>query len=249
MSRTLILAYGILSYAIFFGVFLYAIAFLGNFYIPNSMDATPTMAFWPALAINLALLAGFAVQHSVMARPAFKRAWTKIVPEAAERSTYVLFSNLAMIALFVFWQPMGGSVWTVAAEPFRTIIFALYFLGWGVLFYATWLINHFDLFGLRQVWYNFRGTTPPEMTFRVPGMHKWVRHPIYVGWLIIFWATPTMTVAHLVFAVMTTAYIVIAIQFEEKDLVDEFGDDYRDYQKDVGMLLPKVSGPNTPAEA
>lgn len=249
MSRTLILAYGILSYAIFFGVFLYSIAFLGNFYIPNSMDAAPTMAFWPALAINLALLAGFAVQHSVMARPAFKRAWTKIVPEAAERSTYVLFSNLAMIALFVFWQPMGGSVWTVEAEPFRTIIFALYFLGWGVLFYATWLINHFDLFGLRQVWYNFRGTTPPEMTFRVPGMHKWVRHPIYVGWLIIFWATPTMTVAHLVFAVMTTAYIVIAIQFEEKDLVDEFGDDYRDYQKDVGMLLPKVSGPNTPAEA
>lgn len=249
MSRTLILAYGVLSYAIFLGVFLYSIAFLGNFYIPNSMDAAPTMAFWPALAINLALLAGFAVQHSVMARPAFKRAWTKIVPEAAERSTYVLFSNLAMIALFAFWQPMGGSVWTVEAEPFRAIIFGLYFLGWGVLFYATWLINHFDLFGLRQVWYNFRGTTPPEMTFRVPGMHKWVRHPIYVGWLIIFWATPTMTVAHLVFAIMTTAYIVIAIQFEEKDLVDEFGDDYRDYQKDVGMLLPKVGSSNTPAEA
>ena len=249
MSRTLILLYGIFSYVIFLGVFVYSIAFLGNFYIPNSIDAAPTMAFWPALAINLGLLGLFAVQHSVMARPAFKRAWTKIVPEAAERSTYVLFSNLAMIALFLFWQPMGGSVWTVEAEPWRAAIIGVYFLGWGVLFYATWLINHFDLFGLRQIWYHFRGTTPPEMTFKVPGMHKWVRHPIYVGWLIIFWATPTMTVAHLVFAVMTTAYILIAIQLEEKDLVDEFGDDYRAYQKDVGMLLPKVGGPSTAAEA
>ncbi len=249
MSRTLILAYGILSYLVFFGVFLYSIAFIGNFYIPNSMDAAPSMAFWPALAINLVLLAGFAVQHSVMARPAFKKAWTKIIPEAAERSTYVLFSNLAMIAFFLFWQPMGGTVWTVEAEPYRAIIFGVYFLGWGVLFYATWLINHFDLFGLRQVWYHFRGETPPEMKFRVPGMHKWVRHPIYVGWLIIFWATPTMTVAHLVFALMTTAYILIAIRFEEADLVDEFGDDYRAYQKDVGMLLPKVGEPKTTAQA
>lgn len=241
MSRALIFAYGLLSYAVFFGVFLYAIAFIGNFYIPNSIDAAPGLPFWQALAINLGLLGLFAVQHSVMARPAFKKAWTKIIPQAAERSTYVMFSNLAMIALFAFWQPMGGSVWTVTAEPMRTAIIGVYFIGWAVLFYATWLINHFDLFGLRQVWYHLRQKTPPEMKFRVPGMHKYVRHPIYVGWLIIFWATPTMTVAHLVFAIMTTAYIVIAIQFEEKDLVDEFGDDYRTYQQEVGMLVPKIS--------
>ena len=245
MSRILIFAYGILCYAMFFGVFLYSIAFLGNFYIPNSIDAAPTAPFWQALAINLALLSVFAVQHSVMARPAFKRIWTKIIPEAAERSTYVLFSNLAMIAFFFFWEPMGGSIWTVTSEPLRIAIIGLYFVGWAVLFYATWLINHFDLFGLRQVWYNLRGQTPPEMKFRVPGMHKWVRHPIYVGWLIIFWSTPTMTAAHLLFAVMTTAYILIAIQFEEKDLVDEFGDDYRNYQQDVGMLLPKLGADDT----
>ena len=249
MSRTLIFAYGILCYAMFLGIFVYSIAFLGNFYIPNSIDADPTLPFWQALAINLGLLGVFAVQHSVMARPAFKRMWTTIVPEAAERSTYVLFSNLAMILLFVFWQPMGGSVWTLTEDPARAIMIGLYFLGWGILFYATWLINHFDLFGLRQVWHHWRGTTPPEMKFRVPGMHKYVRHPIYVGWLIIFWATPTMTVAHLVFALMTTAYIVIAIQFEEKDLVDEFGDDYRQYQQDVGMLLPKMSDTKPTAEA
>ncbi len=240
MSRTLILVYGLLTYALFFGVFLYAIAFLGNFYLPNSIDAAPTAPFWQALSINLGLLALFAVQHSVMARPAFKRAWTRIVPEPAERSTYVLFSNLAMIAFFVFWEPMGGSIWTVTAEPWRSIINGIYFLGWGVLFYATWLINHFDLFGLRQVWYHFRGQPRPALKFRVPGMHKHVRHPIYVGWLIIFWTTPTMTAAHFLFAVMTTAYIIIAIQFEEKDLVDTFGDDYRRYQKDVGMLVPKA---------
>ncbi len=249
MSRTLIFAYGLLSYVIFLGVFVYAIAFLGNFYLPNSIDADPTAPFWQALAINLGLLGVFAVQHSVMARPVFKRAWTRIVPEAAERSTYVLFSNLAMIALFAFWEPMGGSIWTVTAEPWRTLIIGLYFVGWGVLFYATWLINHFDLFGLRQIWYHFRKQTPPPMKFRVPGMHKYVRHPIYVGWLIIFWATPTMTVAHFVFAVMTTAYILIAIQFEEKDLVDEFGDDYRTYQKEVGMLVPKLGDPKLPANS
>lgn len=245
MSRTFIFAYGCFCYAIFLGVFAYSVSFLGNFYVPNSIDAAPTMSFWPALAINLGLLGVFAIQHSVMARPAFKRVWTNVIPEAAERSTYVLFSNLAMIAVFLFWQPMGGSLWTIHTEPFRTIVVGLYFVGWGVLFYATWLINHFDLFGLRQVWYHLRGQKPPEMMFRVPGMYKYVRHPIYVGWLTIFWATPTMTAAHFVFAVMTTAYILIAIQFEEKDLVDEFGDDYRDYRENVGMLVPKPGASNT----
>ena len=240
MSRTLIFIYSILCYLMFFGVFLYSIAFLGNFYIPNSIDAEPTLPLLPALAINLGLLAVFAVQHSVMARPAFKRLWTKIVPQPAERSTYVLFSNLAMIALFVWWQPMGGSVWTVTSEPAVMVINGIYLFGWALLFYATCLINHFDLVGLRQAWYHWRGVEEPELEFRVPGMHKYVRHPIYVAWLVIFWATPTMTAAHLVFCLMTTAYILIAIQFEEKDLVDEFGDDYLKYKEEVGMLLPKM---------
>jgi len=251
LSRLLIFGYGILSYASFLGVFLYAVAFLGNFYIPNSIDADPAGPVSRALAINLALLGGFAVQHSVMARPFFKRWWTRIVPEAAERSTYVLFSNLAMIALFVFWQPMGGLVWNVEAQPMRSIILAFYFIGWAVLFYATLLIDHFDLFGLRQAWMHLRNIPYTAPQFAERGMHQVVRDPIYVGWLMIFWFTPTMSVAHLLFAVTTTLYILAAIQLEERDLINEHGEAYRSYQKRVRMItpLPKADPKSVPAAA
>lgn len=238
MSRYLIFAYGVASYLIFLGVFVYAIAFLGNLYIPNSIDADPASPVWQAVIINLALLGGFAVQHSLMARPAFKRWWTRMIPPPAERSTYVLFSNFAMIALFALWQPIGGVIWDVSSQPTRSIILAVYFIGWAILFYATCLLNHFELFGLRQIWHHLRGDPMPTARFREPGMYKHVRHPIYVGWLIIFWATPTMTIAHLLFAVMTSAYILIAVQLEERDLVDELGEDYRAYQRRVPMIIP-----------
>lgn len=246
MSRILILAYGIFSYATFLGVFLYAIGFLGNIFVPNSIDAEPTSSVWTALAINVGLLGLFAVQHSVMARPAFKKMWTKIVPEPAERATYVLFSNLAMIALFALWQPMGGMVWEVSGEPWNAIIMATYFVGWGILFYATCLINHFDLFGLRQVWLHFQRKPYTRLEFREPGLYSYVRHPIYVGWLMIFWATPVMTMAHLLFCLMTTAYILIAIRLEERDLVDAIGDDYRSYRKRVPMLMPRFGKETQP---
>ncbi len=238
MSRYLVFAYGVLSYLMFFAIFLYAIAFLGNFHISRSIDADPVGPLAQALLIDLGLLGLFAVQHSVMARPAFKRWWTRIIPEAAERSTYVLFSNLAMVALFAFWQPIGGVIWDVTAQTSRTVILALYFVGWAVLFYATFLLNHFELFGLRQIWHNLRGLPLPGAKFRQPSLYKHVRHPIYVGWLMIFWFTPTMTSAHLLFAVMTTAYILIAVQFEENDLVNELGDEYRNYKRRVPMIIP-----------
>ena len=237
-SRYLIFGYGVFSYAMFFGVFLYAIAFLGNLYTPRSIDADPVGPVGLAVVVDLGLLALFAVQHSVMARPAFKRWWTRVIPPAAERSTYVLFSNAAMIALFAFWQPIGGVIWDVAAQPTRSIIFAFYFIGWAVLFYATCLINHFDLFGLRQVWMHLRGLEYVAPEFHEPGLYKVIRHPIYLGWLMIFWCTPTMTVAHLLFAVATTAYIFFAIQLEERDLIAAHGDVYRDYRRRVRMITP-----------
>ena len=249
MSRYLIFAYGVVCYLIFLGVFVYAIAFLGNFYIPNSIDADPVGQTWRAVLINLSLLGGFAVQHSVMARPAFKRWWVRIIPPAAERSTYVLFSNLAMIALFLWWQPIGGLVWDIAHQPARSIILAVYFIGWAILFYATCLLNHFELFGLRQIWHHLRGEQQAGSIFRQPGLYKHVRHPIYVGWLIIFWATPTMTIAHLLFSVMTTVYILIAVKFEERDLINELGDDYREYKRRVPMIIPFFTSKRTRSEA
>lgn len=248
MSRYLIFAYGVASYLIFLGVFVYAIAFLGNLYIPNSIDADPVGPVWQAVLIDLGLLGGFAIQHSLMARPAFKRWWTKIIPPAAERSTYILFSNLAMIALFLWWQPIGGLIWDVSAQPAHSMILALYFIGWAILFYATCLLNHFELFGLRQIWHHLRGEARPPAKFRQPGLYKHVRHPIYVGWLIIFWATPTMTIAHLLFAIMTTAYILIAIQLEERDLVNELGQDYRLYQRRVPMIIPFIGKKPQPTQ-
>jgi protein-S-isoprenylcysteine O-methyltransferase Ste14 len=239
MRRTAILIYGVLCYAIFFATYLYAIGFIGNFAVPTSLDGEAHVPFATALLVNLGLLALFAVQHSVMARPAFKRRWTRIIPVAAERSTYTLLSSLALIAMFVLWEPMGGPIWHVTNPLGQAILYGLFALGFGLVLVSTFLINHFDLFGLRQVWLEFRGRPYTKLRFTEPGPYRMVRHPLYVGWLLAFWATPTMTVAHLVFAIMTTAYILIAIQLEERDLITEHGERYRAYRRRVPMLIPR----------
>jgi len=232
--------YGVLSYAVFLASFVYAIGFVGNFATPTTLDGQPTSPFAQALLINLGLLAAFAVQHSVMARPAFKRWWTRIIPAAAERSTYVLFSSLLMFGLFAFWQPMGGGIWNVTDPLGRGALYGLYAFGWAFLLYSTFAINHFDLFGLRQVWLEFKGRPYKHLLFVEPAPYRTVRHPLYVAWTIIFWATPTMTVAHLIFAVMTTAYMLVAIQFEERDLIAEHGEAYRAYKRRVPALIPRL---------
>jgi protein-S-isoprenylcysteine O-methyltransferase Ste14 len=237
MKRLAIFLYGIACYAVFFGTFLYAIGFIGNLWVPKSIDSPRDVALGTALLVNLGLLGLFAVQHSVMARPAFKRWWTRIVPEPAERSTYVLFSSLALIVLFWFWQPMGGVVWNITSPAGVDAMYVVFAAGWLLLLYVTFLIDHFDLFGLRQVWLQLVGKPFTPVTFKTPWLYRQVRHPLYVGWLMIFWATPTMTVAHLVFAVMTTAYILVAIQFEEHDLIAAHPE-YADYKKRVPSLIP-----------
>ncbi|MET0230653.1 MAG: methanethiol S-methyltransferase [Rhodanobacteraceae bacterium] len=242
LKRSLVLVYGIVSYAVFFAVYLYAIGFVGNLLVPRSMDSATDGNFAVALAIDLALLLAFALQHSVMARPAFKRWWTQLIPEAAERSTYVLASSLALIALFAFWRPLGGVVWSVESPVLAFLLYVAFSFGWLLLLVSTFCINHFDLFGLRQVWLYFTGKPYTALEFKTPGPYRFVRHPIYVGWLFAFWATPTMTLTHFVFALATTAYILIAIRFEERDLVDEFGDTYRDYRRDVPGLVPFTRG-------
>jgi len=239
MSRVLILAYGLLSYAVFFLTFLYALGFIGNFAVPRTMDSPALVPLGNALLVNLGLLGLFAVQHSVMARPAFKRWLTRFIPEPAERSTYVLMSSLALIVLFWFWQPMGGLVWDVQHPVGRAVLYGLYGFGWLVVLVTTFLINHFDLFGLRQVWLHFRGRPYTQLPLRAPGPYRLVRHPLYVGWLFAFWATPSMSVAHLVFAVMTTLYILVAIRFEERDLVDALPG-YAEYRERVPMLVPRL---------
>lgn len=237
MKRTLVLLYGLGSYAIFFATFLYAIGFLGNFGVPTSIDAAPTTSRGEAMAIDIALLALFALQHSIMARPAFKRLWTRVVPVAAERSTYVLCSSLALIVLFWQWQPIGAVIWNVEGDLGRGLLYAGYAFGWVLLLVSTFLIDHFDLFGLRQSWLYFRARPYSEIGFRTPGIYKIVRHPIYVAWLLTFWCAPAMTAAHLLFAVLTTAYILIAIRLEEHDLTRAFPE-YRGYRLQVPALIP-----------
>jgi protein-S-isoprenylcysteine O-methyltransferase Ste14 len=236
-SRVATFIYGVVCYLAFFATFLYAIAFIGNFGVGRSLDGVPQIPVLKAVAIDTALLGLFAVQHSVMARQWFKKALTRIVPEAAERSTYVLFSSLALIVLFWKWEPIGGVVWSVENPLGRLAILGLYAAGWVIVLVATFLINHFDLFGLRQVWINLRGREYTHLAFRTPGPYKLVRHPLYVGWLLVFWSAPIMTSAHLLFAVATTLYILVAIQFEERDLV-RLHPEYQHYRERVPMLLP-----------
>jgi len=237
MKRTLIFLYGVASYLVFFATFLYAVGFIGNFGVPKTLDSPRDVGLGSALLVDLGLLALFAVQHSVMARPAFKRAWTRVIPAAAEPSTYVLFSSLALIVLFYGWQPLGGTVWSMTSSAAVFSMTALYVAGWALLLYVTFLIDHFDLFGLRQVWLHLRGRPNTPVPFVTPWLYRQVRHPLYVGWLMLIWATPTMTVAHLVFGIMTTAYILVGIQLEERDLV-RFHPEYAEYRRRVPMLLP-----------
>ena len=238
MKRVLIFTYGVICYALFFGTFLYAAGFIGNLFVPKSIDSGATVPLWTALLVNSALLGLFAIQHSVMARKGFKALLTKIIPPAAERSTYVLLSSVCLILLFAYWQPMGGVIWDVQDAAGRAILYGLFAFGWLLVLVTTFLINHFDLFGLRQVWLYLRGKEYRALGFVTPGPYKYVRHPLYVGWLFAFWAAPTMTIAHLVFAIATTVYILIAIELEERDLVDVHGEAYKTYRRQVPMLIP-----------
>jgi protein-S-isoprenylcysteine O-methyltransferase Ste14 len=240
-KRIAVFVYGLVSYTLFFLTFVYSVGFIGDLYLLKSMDSAARMSFLPALVIDALLLLTFAVQHSVMARPAFKEVLTRFIPAAAERSTYVLCSSLLLIALFTFWQPIGGVVWNFTNPVVRNAINAVFGLGFALVFVATLLINHFDLFGLRQVGLYLVRKPYTYLEFRTPLFYRYVRHPLYVGWLIAFWATPTMTGAHLLFAVLTSAYILTAIHWEEHDLVIVYGSKYRDYQKRVPKLIPSLA--------
>ena len=239
-KRLAVFAYGLVSYVVFFLTFVYAVGFIGNMYVARSMDSPARTSFLPALVIDAALLLMFAVQHSTMARPAFKEVLTRYIPAAAERSTYVLCSSLLLIALFAFWQPIGGLVWNVTSPMVRSAINVVFGLGFALVFVATLLINHFDLFGLRQVGLYLAGRPYTYLEFRTPLFYRYIRHPLYAGWLIAFWATPVMTGAHLLFAVLTSAYMLAAIRWEEKDLVVVHGSKYLDYQKSVPKLIPSL---------
>lgn len=240
MSRMLVLPYAAACYAIFLATFLYAIGFVAGVVVPKHVDNGPATPLATALAINVALLLLFAVQHSGMARPAFKRWWTRLVPKPFERSTYVLASSLVLIVLFWQWRPIPQLVWQVGSVPAQYALHALAAAGWLLVLASTFLINHFDLFGLRQAWFHARGLpSDSRAPFVVRAFYRIVRHPLMLGFLVAFWATPTMTLGHLLFAIATTGYIIVAVKFlEERDLVAEFGETYRDYQRRVPMLVP-----------
>jgi len=240
VGRITAFMYGIVCYVAFLATFLYAVGFLGNFGVAKGIDSGRDTGFAQALLIDAALLGLFAVQHSVMARQWFKKAWTRVVPPSVERSTYVLFSSVALLVLFWKWEPIGGVVWSVENPAGRFGFWTSYAVGWLVVLIATFLINHFDLFGLRQVWCKLIGREYKAPKFRTPGLYRYVRHPLYVGWLMVFWSTPEMTAAHLVFALATTGYILVAIQFEERDLMN-MHKEYAEYRRRVPMLMPAAS--------
>jgi methanethiol S-methyltransferase len=247
MTRILGAIYGLVVYVFFLGTFLYAIGFVENVVVPRSIDAPGAGGLSAtALLIDAALLGLFAVQHSVMARPAFKRWWTRLVPSSVERSTYVLFASLALALLCWQWQPMAGAVWTVEQPVPARVLEGISWLGWSTVLVSTFLISHFELFGLTQVYARLRGQALPQPTFRTPALYRYLRHPIYAGFLLAFWSTPQMTVGHLVFSAATTGYILLGIWFEERDLVAQFGERYRQYREQVGMLLPFKKLPTSP---
>lgn len=244
MGGVIALLYGVVCYVLFLASFLYAIAFVGNIdhvaglSIPKTIDSGAAGAPVPSIVIDALLLSVFAIQHSVMARPAFKQVWTKVVPASVERSTYVLLSSLALVLIYWQWRPLPDPVWTVANPGAALLLNIVSGIGWSVVLVSTFLINHFELFGLRQVWARMQGTKVPPAKFRTPLFYKWVRHPIYLGFTIAFWSTPVMSNGHLLFAFATTAYMLVGIYFEERDLVTYFGASYIDYRKRVSMILP-----------
>ena len=238
MARLTALLYGLASYTIFFVVFLYAICFVSGIAVPKTIDGGVPAPMMRALVIDLLLMSLFAIQHSVMARPQFKRWWTRYVPKAVERSTYVLLASLALALLFWQWRPMPTVVWQVANPGIANAIVGLSFIGWLLVLASTLMINHFELFGLHQVANHLTGRDMPAMRFKTPMLYNFVRHPIYLGFIIAFWAAPTMTVGHLLFAAVNTAYILVGIFLEEHDLIELFGDDYRNYKRHVSMIIP-----------
>ncbi len=238
MSRILAFVFGIVSYFVFFVSFLYAIGFVGNIYVSKSIDAGASAPFGEALLINALLLGIFAIQHSVMARKGFKAWWTKIIPVSIERSTYVLLSSGALILMYWKWQPMTDVVWDASGGVFGTILSVLFWFGWVLVLLATFMINHFDLFGLRQVYLNLQKKPYTNISFVTPFAYRFVRHPLLLGFVIAFWAAPVMTAGHLIFALAITAYMLIAIQLEEKDMARSFGETYEQYRREVPMLIP-----------
>ncbi len=238
MSGILTLLFGVVSYVIFLIAFLYAIGFVGNVAVPKSIDSGVPEGLAISIIINVILLSVFAIQHSVMARPGFKKVWTRIIPESIERSVYVLVSSLALLLVFWQWRPLTDIVWSVENSIGRIALLALFAAGWLIVLLSTFMINHFELFGLRQVYLRAKGSTGEHLNFTTRAFYKYVRHPIMLGFIIAFWATPVMSVGHLLFAAVTTAYILVAIQLEERDLMTSHGDTYGKYKQEVGMLIP-----------
>ena len=238
VKRTLFLIYGSICYGFFFVTFLYAIGFVSNFIVPKSMDTGATTSLILAISIDLLLLTVFALQHSVMARSGFKKVWTKVIPKPLERSTYVLFASLALSFLFWQWQPINLVLWDLSDTIWSNLLWGLCGTGWLLVFLSTFAIDHFDLFGLRQVYLHFQEKEREPLQFKTPVFYKYVRHPIYLGFIIAFWATPIMTVAHFIFAFGTSAYILVGIFLEERDLVSIYGEQYQQYREEVPMLIP-----------
>jgi len=248
MSRSANLLFAIVAYAIFFATFLYMICFVGNLPIaPLTVDRGPAAQPLVAVVIDLALIALFGIQHSVMARQGFKKAWTRTVPKPIERSVYVLMASAALIIMFSFWRPIDGVVWDIANPIGQTVTWALFLCGWGIVLLSTFLINHFELFGLQQAWLHLRGREAAAPVFRQPLLYKWVRHPLYLGFFLAFWATPHMSYGHLLLSIGMSIYMLIAISYEEKDLIGYFGREYEEYRSRVGMLLPGIGRRAPPA--
>ncbi len=241
MGRSITFIYGIAVYVVFLVTFLYSIGFVGNILVPKSIDSGAQGPIGVSVAINVLLLSVFALQHSIMARPAFKRVWTKVIPKAAERSTYILMTCVALILIFAFWQPLPAPVWDASNTATGTALTVLFWVGWLVVLASTFMIDHFDLFGLKQIYANLKLRPSTQLGFIKVGLYRLVRHPIMTGFLIAFWAAPTMTLGHMLFAVVTTGYIVIAVlRLEEKDLIAEIGDDYLAYQREVPAFIPGI---------
>ena len=248
MSKILALLFGVVAYLLFFGTFLYAIGFVGNVGVPKSIDVGPASPVWTAVIIDAALLLAFAVQHSVMARQWFKKGWTKVVPWTVERSTYVVMASLVLALVLWQWRPITNVIWDVSGTWAGPVLGVTFWIGWAILFVTTFLINHFELFGLAQVWNYFRGHEHQPPTFRAPMFYKFVRHPLYLGFLIAFWSAPRMTAGHLLFSAATTGYILLAITFEERDLVHFHGEAYRQYRLRTPMLIPFLGGRSKAAQ-